>query len=389
MAAFIKLTYRLVLLLILSDCVFYEPSTGVQIRILGKVATAAKLGYREAKLTKQLQADGYLPQLKLFMQDEDARKAGPDDGQLESPSGASRPGGSDRRRGDNGNTKSETDKPQEAGNSKVDPTGGKVDELHGLEHRTGDYNTPDAMVLLPKDFDPSKPINLVVYDHGWYDNAKSAYENAHLAEQMTKAPPNTVLIVPEWQKYPGSSGTAGGDQGASAGQDFMSGMVQDIFDKTTELKGKTLADVEHIGIISHSAGYHAADSELYNNAEFSKKIDSVTLLDSLYDGGGFDQWLQDNIKDLSAGTKHFNNIFNTTTAKNSKAQEERVEKMLKDAGLPTDSLSKDYEHDGELAKPGQLRRHTIVFRSTSTPHMEIPQKYPAIVEAAANGDENI
>jgi hypothetical protein len=195
------------------------------------------------------------------------------------------------------------------------------------------------MVLLPKNFDPSKPIHLVVYDHGWYDNAKSAYNKSHLAEQMAKAPPNTVLIVPEWQKTPGSSGPEGGVQGEFSKPGFLSGMVQEIFDKTPELKNKTLADVDHIGIISHSAGFHAAESEVYNNGEFSKKIDSVTLLDSLYNGQGFDKWIQDNINDLSAGTKHFHNIFNSSTAKNSKAQAERVQKMLKDAGLPADSVS--------------------------------------------------
>jgi len=316
-----------------------------------------------AAIEKQLQADGYLPKLKLFLDN--------------------------KRPSDNGSTRAEADKPHEAGNPRIEPTGGKLYEMHGLKHATGEYATPDAMVLLPKDFDPNKPIHLVVYNHGWNDNVKTAYESTHLAEQMAKAPPNTVLIVPEWQISPHSSGTLGGEQGAFADKNFVSGMVQDIFDKTPELKNKTLADVDQIGIISHSAGFNPTKSELDNNEEFSKKVNSVTLLDSLYKGDICDNWLKANINDLSAGRKHFHNIFTGGTAPQSKAQAERIKGMLRDAHLSTDSVSTDYQHDREDEKSGHLIKHSIVFRSTATEHPEIPKRYPRIIEAAANGDDTV
>ena len=240
-----------------------------------------------------------------------------------------------------------TDNPaSETGNAKIEPTGAKVYEWH-TTNRSSNHEQPDAMVLLPKDFDPNKPVHLVVYDHGWRDSAKSAYTNAQLAEQMAKAPPNTVLIVPEWQQVPGSQNTTGGMQGTFSKPGCMDGMVKEIFEKTPELKGKTLEhDVDRISIISHSAGYHAAETQLDKdkNPKFAGKVDSLTLLDSLYDEHGFDSWLKDNLKDLSTGKKHFHNVFTAGTEAASKRQAAQLEQWMKDQHLNTNRVAKDYEH---------------------------------------------
>ena len=137
-------------------------------------ATMADIQGLNNSVSNKDQAGGYLPQLQLLL-GEYAKNSGTDDGRSSAAAhrgfavgahGADK----DNNLGDNGTartetkaqTKAETDKPLEAGNGKIEPTGGKLYELHGLNHRTGDHNTPDAMVLLPKNFDPSKPIHLMV-----------------------------------------------------------------------------------------------------------------------------------------------------------------------------------------------------------------------------------
>jgi hypothetical protein len=189
-------------------------------------------------------------------------------------------------------------------------------------------------VHLPANFDPNKPINLVIYNHGYGSTAKGAYSDAQLGQQMANAPPNTVLVVPEWQRQPGSRSS---NQGNLAESGQYKGMLQEIFDKTPGLQGKKLDDVANISIIAHSAGFRPTETELYQNG-LASKVKNIALLDALYDHHGFDSWLKSNIKDLHDGNKHFYNIFNDTTNA-SRQQADRVKQMARAAGLPETSDS--------------------------------------------------
>jgi hypothetical protein len=258
--------------------------------------------------------------------------------------------------------------------------------LYNLDHRSSDAKTPDAMVVIPPNFDKNKPINLMIYNHGWYDTASSSLKNAHLEEQMKNAPPNTVLIVPEWQQKPGSGGrgTGASNEGQFGDENFVSGMVQDVFNHTPELKGKTLADVNHVGIVSHSAGYVPTESELYNNPELAKKVNSVTMLDSLYDKHGLDKWIHENIADLSDGKKHYQNIFHTSTAKYSEIQSQFVAQELQKYSGTKNQGSELIDRSSGMLTTEQLRKYPIVFKATSMRHMVIPTKYVSVVEEAAD-----
>jgi hypothetical protein len=271
--------------------------------------------------------------------------------------------------------------------AQVPDTPAKVIELAHLNHGAGNAHGPDAIVRLPENFDRCKPINLVIYNHGFSDSAKSSVKNAELDKQMAAAPPNTVLIVPEWQKNPGSRS---GDQGKFKNPDEFKGMLQDVFDGTPELKGKSLQDVNHIGIVAHSAGYGPTTTELYKNG-LGNKINSVTLLDSLYDPKAFDPWIEANLKDLSDGKKQFNNIFGDSTAAQSKAQAQRVQEMLIDAGLPKSAMVADYTHGQSVLDPAIMAQHPIVFKYSNATvankgaHTSMPNLYVDKIEIASAG----
>lgn len=252
----------------------------------------------------------------------------------------------------------------------------KVFELNHLENRSANHNTPDALVRLPEHFDPSKPINVMIYNHGFRSNVRSSFAEANMEAQMRNAPPNTVLIMPEWQANAGSSN---GNMGRFAEPGRFKAMMQEVFDKTPGLAGKSVKDINELHIVAHSAGYKPSESEIYNNG-LESKVKSVTLLDALYDGHGFDRWLKNNIADLSAGSKRFTNIY-SGTSDNSQQQAARIKQMLRDADLSDGGFHHDRGNSNGVLEPSRLAGHSIVFKYSQATtdglgaHMSLPNLY--------------
>ena len=261
----------------------------------------------------------------------------------------------------------------------------RVVEFRNMRFRSADHgNLPDALIRLPKNFDPSQPINLVVYNHGYRDTIQSALVNAELGRQMDQAPPNTVLVLPEWQKYAGASNAIDGDFG---NQNHFRNMLQEIFDKTPELKGKSLNDVKNLDIISHSGGDKAVVSQVNNNG-LSGKITSITLLDSTYViGNQLDMWLKLNIHDLASGRKQFRSIYNDTSSQ-SRAQADRLRKFLTQSGLPAGRVYQDDRTRQSPMTPDEIARNPIVYKYTDAtyngkgPHTSLPMLYIGPIQAA-------
>ena len=243
-----------------------------------------------------------------------------------------------------------------------------------LQNRAANHGGADALVYVRKDFDPTKPVHLLIYNHGFGSTVSSALERNGIKEMMANAQANTILLLPEWQANPG---TRRGSSGTFAQSNKFTNMVEEIMEKTPALHGATLRNVDRIDIIAHSAGYAPTEAEIYNNPDLSARTRSVTLLDSLYDRHGFDKWLSDNIEDLSTGRKQFFNFSNSSTSENSQEQARLVASMLHHKGLSVRNYVADYgsskghvdRHANEMAKS------SIVFASTSTEHLKIPEQY--------------
>lgn len=258
-------------------------------------------------------------------------------------------------------------------------TGGKIIELRKLVHSAAAHNTPDAEVRLPANFDPTKPIHLVIYNHGFGSNVQSAFTDNKLDAQMAGAPDNTVLVVPEWQKKAGANS---GDQGNFENKGMFNDMLLEIFSKTPGLEGKTLKDVDNIGIISHSAGYGPCETELNNNG-LADKVTSITLIDALYDNHGFDDWIKQNAKEINAGTKRFYNFF-FDTSKYSNQLLDRIKDLL--PGTPVYS---DLKNGDTIMDAATLASHPVVFKYSTAKegglgeHWSMPHFYVGPVEEAA------
>jgi hypothetical protein len=248
-----------------------------------------------------------------------------------------------------------------------------------------DTRVPGMVVRMPENYDPCKPINVLVYNHGFGSTAKSAIKESDFEAQMKNAPPNTVMVIPEWQANPASRS---GAQGAFGEKGHFDHKMDEVFAKIPGLKGRSVNDVANVSIVAHSAGYGPTETEIYGN-KISSKVKSITLLDSLYDPKGFDKWLKDNIHDLAAGNKQFTNIYHGT-ADNSVAEAQRVQEMLKKAGLPEDNFYWEKGNGKRVIGGDELARHSIVFKYSSAtiagkdPHSSLPGIYLAKVNEASS-----
>ncbi len=276
------------------------------------------------------------------------------------------------------------DTEKEVPNSPSGPqTPERIVELFKMNNRSADHAGPDAVVRLPKNFDPNKPINLVIYNHGWGDTVKSSYSKTGMGQQLDNAPPNTVLILPEWQAQAGASN---GNQGRFSEAGRIRSFLQEVLDKTPGLNGKTLNDVKNIDVISHSAGDNATLS-LVNNNGLEKKISSLTLLDSMYNTTtGFDNWIQMNIQELAKGTKQFRNIYFDKAAR-VEAQADRVRDMMRRASLNDELVYHDNQNGQSVMDASDMAKHGIVYRYSRVgggdAHGHMPKVYIAPVVGAA------
>lgn len=258
-----------------------------------------------------------------------------------------------------------------------------------LHNGSGQHKAPDAVVRVGENFDPSKPVNLVVYNHGFGDTASSAYVNADLDKQLKNAPPNTVLVVPEWQANPAARSSADG-RFSEPGR--FKNMVEEAFSRTPGLQGETMKNVDSIHIISHSAGYKAVESELYRNG-LENKVKSITMLDSMYNPSDLDPWLKRNIHALADGSKQFYNISNQgphNTFAASYAQANRIKNWLNEARLSQAGMYEDYKQSGSIVGAEKFQNHSIVFKKSDRTvagkgaHMSLPNLYVGRVLEAEN-----
>jgi hypothetical protein len=240
-----------------------------------------------------------------------------------------------------------------------------------LNHNAGgDTNTPDAIVRVSPNFDPSKPIHLVLFNHGWDHSAKGWDQKSEFDKSMEKAGPNTVMVSLEWQKNPGDRDSAQGD---FAKKGMAHAMLQEAFDKTPGLRGKNIdKDVATIDVIAHSAGDVPTETEMADHNGLANKFRSITYLDAHYSRPDGQAFIDNNIKDISAGKKWFNDFYiDGKPAKYSKEAAEHARRLLAENGLPSTAMGR-----------------SLVFEHTNFSHSNLPKHVGDLLasfpEAAAN-----
>ena len=236
-----------------------------------------------------------------------------------------------------------------------------------LSNSTGNNRSADAMVYLPPGFDPNRRYDVVVFNHGFRSSAESSVREFDLVAQMKRGNPQTVLIVPEWQVTPGASNHV---QGKFAQEGFFTNMLKEIIQKTPELARGGINGIERMHLFSHSAGYTPTGSILNKNPEVAAKVQSVTMLDSLYSDTVM-PWLQANQQALANGEKQFRNIFGDETHANSRNQQERLRQMMARLGRPDAVRTMDNAYSFRDTPA------SIIFTRTRTAHGRMPNTFIA------------
>ncbi len=244
--------------------------------------------------------------------------------------------------------------------------------------------TPDATVIIPKAFDPNKPVRVMIFNHGLGASGKDWATSQELARQMAAADPNTIMVIPEWQSKPGDGpgkprNGHNPENSIVYGQNFFRDQLQQIMHSTPELRGKTVDDIASIGIISHSGGFKASKAQLENNG-FGDKVTSVTVLDSMYAPDSYNSWLKANAQDLASGRKHFTVVETGGRPDNGgptwKEQlEANTRKSLGQYQVPDTS----YDKYGRNANdPSAFERGGVVFLRNGD-HKNLPRNFVARV----------
>lgn len=264
-------------------------------------------------------------------------------------------------------------------------TASRTYKLRKLNTRTAPHQASDAIVHVPKGFDRSRAVRLVIYNHGLAHTVDETFSIWMLGRHMSAAPPNTVLILPEWAANPKEYSS---NAGPFHRPGFFRRMLTEIMSRTPELKDTNIEDVQEIAIVTYSGGFRAAATEIYRN-NLTAKISNLTLLDSLYRSDHFDAWLKSNLKPLAAGKKQFHNFF-FDTRQQSIAQHRRLKQMFTWAGISSPGMLYDTQRPGAVLSASTIARHGIVFKLSTrasrsfSPHENIASIYfPLAMQAWA------
>jgi hypothetical protein len=237
---------------------------------------------------------------------------------------------------------------------------------------------PGALVYVPDGFDPTPPIAVVAYIHGFYNCVenvvRSTGQPCHaggparmayaLTAQLEASKKNALLVIPEvaYEQANADPGQLGTDGGFSA-------LLGEVLSKLTDLGPLSLDDVGTVIVASHSGGYKAAAGIAQRGG---LPVSEIFLLDSLYGAtADFDAWVQADPDSLAgdAPTRRFADIYTTYggTLANSQAMASRAGGWVDASALANDPTTSTWSLDHF--------RHGLVFKHSSLAHDSVPRYY--------------
>jgi hypothetical protein len=240
---------------------------------------------------------------------------------------------------------------------------------------------PSVLVYLPSSFDPTPPLDVVVFLHG-FDNCidnvirdageacapdggvRSAYA---LAAQLEASGRNAMLVVPELD-----FDLATGNPGNLGLTDGMLALLTETFARLGPQLGPVGASqIGRLVVASHSGGYQAAAGIV---ARGGVPVAELYLFDSLYGNfTDFDNWVKADPAKLAGSPpqQRFVDFYGATggTFANSQAMAVRaVGWVPADGGILVDDRTTNTPPDAQL-------EHGIVFQFTALAHDMIPRTW--------------
>ena len=240
--------------------------------------------------------------------------------------------------------------------------------------------SPNALIHLTKNFDPSGPLNLVVHYHGWANCIQNDGETtgracsaggpvrvAHnLIAQADASGVNAALLLVERARDQNSSA-----DGRLAETGFFRAMVLEAMTHIGELAGRTYAekDLGQIVLSSHSGGYRATAHSL-DRGGLTDKIVQVILLDSVYDNvAQFEAWAQQALGYARLAVV-YTDYAGTETLSQKMATDARG--WVKAAGLASKTILDDRTF---ATQPDSAFEAPLVFKRSALTHDGTAQYY--------------
>ncbi len=158
------------------------------------------------------------------------------------------------------------------------------DEFYSTQEH---YSDNTVALFIPKDFRPTKKVDLVVHFHGWRNTVAGTLEQYRLIEQFADSGKNAVLIVPEGPRLaPDSFGGKLEDTNGFAA--FIAEAVEKL--RASGVLGETNLEVGNVILSGHSGGYEVM-AAILDHGGLTEKIREVWLFDALYAGTeNFSHW---------------------------------------------------------------------------------------------------
>lgn len=238
---------------------------------------------------------------------------------------------------------------------------------------------PSAILYVPEHFDPTPPLDLVVYFHGWHNCVTTCAGDkdqpctpggptrtaSHLMSQVEAAHRNVLLLLPE-AKVDQPSG-ADGALGQPGG--FAALLTEVLQQMQPTLGPKSLANVGRVLVVSHSGGYDAA-ADLATLG--GVPVAEVALLDSLYGRqGSFLAWIQKDLSGFASLERRFFDVYTDSGGTLTNSQ-----KFAKDlvATLPKDSTLLVHDATTATWAPASYQ-HGLLFKHSALSHDGVTKYY--------------
>ena len=224
------------------------------------------------------------------------------------------------------------------------------------------YNDSTVLIVVPKNLDAKKKVDLVFWFHGWRNNVDNASVHYELTKQFLASHRNAVLVLAETARdAPDSYG------GKLENPGVFTALVADVL---AGLKSKGLIQPRctagHILLAGHSGAYRVMARIIKNGGE---PIDEVMLFDALYaETDIFTDWVR------AEPGHRFINLF--TDHGGTLDETHSMEKLLDDADINYLQLE---EKD---VVPAQYRSQRVLFIHSLKPHDEIvnPDNFRLMLE---------
>lgn len=241
---------------------------------------------------------------------------------------------------------------------------------------------PSALVYLPTNFDPTPPVSLLVYIHGFNNCVENIVRPSNAGQPCTNSGPvrqafgliaqleaahkNAILLCPE-VAFDQSSANPGKLDERDGFRALLEEVLQQLREPLYEL---TLAEISPVALASHSGGYAAAAAIATRGGV---PIRELYLLDSLYGAtADFDSFVRADLPALftQPPSRRFANVYTDGggTLQSSQAMADRLTASISERDAMMDDRT-------TATWPLATYQHGLLFKRSALSHDGIVRYY--------------